>query len=42
MPMQNGRRTLHGPDFRARERQFHDYDLAIAWERENLDRLLSG
>jgi hypothetical protein len=42
MPLQNGRRRLHGRDFRARERQFHDYDLAIAWERENLDRLLSG
>jgi hypothetical protein len=42
MPLENGRRRLHGPDFRARERQFHDYDLAIKWERENLDRLLSG
>jgi hypothetical protein len=42
MPVENGRRRLHGPDFRAREREFHDYDLAIAWERANLERLLSG
>jgi hypothetical protein len=42
MPVENGRRTLHGPEFRARERQFERYDEAIAWERQNLDRLLSG
>lgn len=42
MPVENGRRRLHGPDFRARERQFHAYDAAIAWERANIERLLSG
>jgi hypothetical protein len=42
MPARNGRRTLHGPDFRARERQFAHYAEAIAWEQRNLDRLLSG
>jgi hypothetical protein len=42
MPVENGRRELHGPAFRARERQYERYDEAIAWERENLDRLLSG
>jgi primosomal protein N' len=33
---------LHGPDFRARERMFEHYAEAIAWERDNVDRLLSG
>jgi hypothetical protein len=42
MPVRNGRRSLHGADFRARERQFERYAEAIAWERDNLDRLLSG
>jgi hypothetical protein len=38
--LQNGRRELHGPEFLARERQFHDYRAALAWERENLAKLL--
>jgi predicted metal-dependent hydrolase len=42
MPVENGRRCLHGPEFRAREKQFARYDEAIAWEQANLDRLLSG
>ena len=42
MPVLNGRRRLHGAEFRARERSFERYDEAIAWEQENLDRLLSG
>jgi hypothetical protein len=42
MPVMNGRRRLHGPDFRARERMFDRYAEAIAWERANLERLLSG
>lgn len=42
MPVANGRRTLHGPEFQARERLFERYDDALAWERQNLDRLLSG
>jgi len=42
MPALNGRRCLHGPAFRARERQFERYAEAIAWEQANLDRLLSG
>lgn len=37
---QNGRRELHGPEFLARERQFEDYRAALAWERENLAKLL--
>lgn len=42
MPERNGRRRLHGPEFRARERMFERYADAIAWEQANLDRLLSG
>lgn len=42
MPMHNGRRSLHGREFRALERQFERYAEAIAWERVNLERLLSG
>lgn len=34
------RRELHGPEFLARERQFHDYRVALQWERENLAKLL--
>ena len=33
MPVRNGRRDLHGPEFRARERLFARYDEAIAWEQ---------
>ena len=35
-----GRRALHPPEFRTRERAFRQYDKAIAWEEANLDRLL--
>jgi hypothetical protein len=34
------RRQHHGPEFRARERAYPDYERAIAWERENLGLLL--
>lgn len=40
-PKRSGkRRSLHGPEFMARERDFAEIDAALAWERENLDRLL--
>jgi hypothetical protein len=38
--LQRGRRDLHGPAFKAREREFADYALALRWESDNLDRLL--
>ncbi|MEY4575606.1 MAG: hypothetical protein RL701_309 [Pseudomonadota bacterium] len=38
--VRRGRRDLHGANFTARERQFHDYPAALIWERDNLDRLL--
>lgn len=36
-----GRRTLHGPDFRERERAHPDYDRASQWERANLAAMLA-
>jgi hypothetical protein len=42
MPVQGGRRCMHGPEFKARERGFTRYAEAIAWEREHLDRLLAS
>lgn len=34
------RRSLHPPEFRAREAQFPRFEEAIAWEKANLKRLL--
>jgi hypothetical protein len=34
------RRQHHGPEFRARERAYPDYERAIAWEKQHLDLLL--
>ena len=38
---QTGRRSVHGRAFRAAERKFPDYARARAWEKANLDLLLS-
>jgi hypothetical protein len=35
-----GRRMLHPPIFKARERLFRDFDRALAWEKAHIDRLL--
>lgn len=35
-----GRRMLHPPLFKARERLFRDFDRALAWERAHIGRLL--
>lgn len=35
-----GRAMLHPKEFREREREFHGYERAIAWERAHLGRLL--
>jgi len=32
---ENGRRSVHTPEFRKRERLFREYDKAIAWEKGN-------
>lgn len=42
MPVINGRRVYHSKEFRARERLFHDYERARAWERKNLHRLIAS
>ncbi len=34
------RRSLHPPEFRAKEKQYPKYDEAIRWENNNIDRLL--
>jgi len=36
----DGRWIHHGPDFRAREQAYPDYQRARDWERENMGRLL--
>ncbi len=38
----NGRRIVHGHEFRARERAYPDHARAKAWEEENLSLLLSS
>ncbi len=35
-----GRRLLHPPEFREREREFRHHERALAWERAHLHRLL--
>jgi hypothetical protein len=37
----NGRRVVHGPEFRTRERAYPDYERARTWEEANLQLLLS-
>ena len=36
----NGRRVVHGAEFRRRERQYPEYERAKRWEEENLSFLL--
>ncbi|MGB8933370.1 MAG: hypothetical protein WCC48_19160 [Anaeromyxobacteraceae bacterium] len=38
----NGRRVVHGVEFRRRERSWHDFERALAWERANIRLLLSS
>jgi hypothetical protein len=37
-----GRRSIHGREFRRRERAYADHARAAAWERENVHRLLAS
>jgi hypothetical protein len=37
---ENGRRVVHGRDFRARERRFRGFRRAEMWRRENIELLL--
>jgi len=38
----NGRRVIHGRDFKAAEKKFPFYDQWIEWERENMGRLVKN
>jgi hypothetical protein len=38
----NGRRIVHGPDFRRRERAYPEHAMAKAWEERHLSLLLSS
>ncbi len=40
MPVVNGKRRFHTPEFRAKEQSFPHYDRARTWERRNIDKLL--
>jgi len=39
-PRRAGRRVLHGPRFRERERQYADFERAKRWELSHLDELI--
>jgi len=41
-PDDKGRRRVHGPAFRARERQFADYERALTWEKEHIHALIAS
>lgn len=41
-PVIDGRRRLHSPAFRARERAYPDYARTVEWEQRCLRRLLNG
>ncbi len=41
-PRGDGRRIVHGAEFRRREQAYPDYERATAWETSNLKRLLRG
>lgn len=40
MPVRDGRRELHTPEFRESEQRFRQYAQAIEWERQHVSRLL--
>ncbi|MDR0330193.1 MAG: hypothetical protein LBH93_00575, partial [Chitinispirillales bacterium] len=37
----NGRRVIHGRDFKAAERKYPLYNQWIKWEKENMGKLLT-
>ena len=41
IPVVNGRRRFHTPEFSRGERRFSHFNQAVAWERQNLPALLS-
>jgi predicted metal-dependent hydrolase len=40
VPLIDGRRQFHSPEFMQEEAQYENYERASRWERENLDRIL--
>jgi hypothetical protein len=40
IPIVDGRRQFHTPEFLAQERNYEHYELARDWEKRNLDRIL--
>jgi predicted metal-dependent hydrolase len=38
----SGRAVLHTPEFTHQEREYQQYERAIAWEQKHIDRLLRG
>lgn len=42
IPVVNGRRCYHTPEFRARELDFHDHERARQWEQWNIRRLIAS
>jgi hypothetical protein len=40
VPLVDGRRQFHSPEFMQEEAQYENYERASRWERENLDRIL--
>jgi hypothetical protein len=40
MPVRDGRRELHSPEFRLGEQRYRNYVRALAWESAHIGRLL--
>jgi hypothetical protein len=40
MPVRDGRRELHSPEFRQGEQRYRNYVRALAWEAQHIGRLL--
>jgi hypothetical protein len=41
-PDADGRRRVHGPHFRARERSYRDYRRALEWEKQHVNALIAN
>ena len=38
----NGRQVIHGPEFKAQEKMFHQYEEAEGWLKRNREKIFSG
>lgn len=41
-PGEDGRRRVHGPQFRTRERSYRDYERALEWEKQHVNALIAS